>query len=84
MREYYTIPDPIKARIFLRLLMRCCLRSDQDDISKFGEMLDRHFLGIAAWHDHRINNGYSEGANSLIQSMKAYARGYANVENTIS
>ena len=84
LRDFYSIPDPVKARIFLRLLTRYCLRSDQDDISKFGEMLDRHFLGIAAWHDHRINNGYSEGTNSLIQSMKAYARGYANVENMIS
>lgn len=84
LRDFYGIQDPLKARIFLRLLTRYCLRSPQEDVSKFGEMLDRHFLGIAAWHDHRINNGYSEGTNSLIQSMKASARGYANVENMVA
>ena len=43
-----------------------------------------HFLGIIAWHDHRINNGFSERTNSVIQAMKAAARGYANTENMIT
>ena len=51
---------------------------------RFGETLDRHVLGIVSWHDHRINNGYSKGTNSVIQAMKAAARGYANVENMIT
>ena len=84
LRDFYDIPNPAKARIFLRLLTKYCLNSTIEDIARFGEMLNRHFLGIVAWHDHRINNGYSEGTNSLIQSMKASARGYANVENMIS
>ena len=84
LRDLYGIADPAKARIFLRLLTNYCLRSDLEDVMKFGETLNRHFLGIVAWHDHRINNGYSEGTNSVIQAMKAAARGYANVENMIT
>lgn len=84
LRDFCGIADPIKARIFLRLLTNYCLWSKPEDIVRFGETLDRHVLGIVSWHDHRINNGYSKGTNSVIQAMKAAARGYANVENMIT
>lgn len=38
---------------------------------------------IISWFDHRVNNGILEGINSVIQSAKARARGYANPNHMI-
>ena len=38
---------------------------------------------IMMWYDLRVNNGFSEGVNSLIQTTKRIGRGYGNVRNFI-
>lgn len=38
---------------------------------------------ILMWYDHEVNNGFSEGMNSLIQTTKRVGRGYGNVRNFI-
>jgi len=46
--------------------------------------LKTHWTGIRNYFSHRITNGLLEGLNSLIQSLKANARGYRNDENFIT
>jgi transposase len=41
----------------------------------------RHWDGVLAWFESRINNGILEGLNSIIQSCKAKARGYKTTKN---
>ena len=48
------------------------------------ETLESRREGIFLWYDRSINNGLSEGINSLIQTTKRIARGYRNVDNFIS
>ena len=49
----------IKARIFLRLPTRYCLISSQEDVPRFGKMLERYFLEIAAWHIRKVSTASS-------------------------
>jgi transposase len=43
--------------------------------------LKRHLIGLLAYIKHRITNAVTEGLNSIIQSIKANARGFRNFEN---
>ena len=46
--------------------------------------MKRHWDGILRWFTSKINNGILEGINSLIQAVKARARGYRTVKNLIT
>ena len=48
---------------------------------KVAETLERHLDGLLAWFDSRINNAMTEGFNSVIQTLKATAKGYRNFDN---
>ncbi len=43
--------------------------------------LKRHLTGLLAYLKHRITNAVTEGLNSIIQSIKANARGFRNFQN---
>lgn len=84
VRDFYDIENPDHARVFLRALAGYCVDTDVEDIVSFGELIYRHYDGILAWYGTNMNNGYCEGTNSVIQSMKCSARGFTNIENMIS
>ena len=46
--------------------------------------MKRHWDGILRWFTSKINNGILEGINSLIQAVKARARGCRTVKNLIT
>ena len=48
---------------------------------KVAEMLKKHLDGLLAWFDSRIDNGRTEGYNSLVASLLSAARGYRNFGN---
>lgn len=48
---------------------------------KVAEMLKKHLDGLLAWFDSRIDNGRTEGYNSLVASLLSAARGYRNFRN---
>ncbi len=50
-------------------------------IVKAAKTMKRHWNGIMNYIDSRISNGVLEGINSIVQSLKASARGYRNIEN---
>jgi transposase len=45
-------------------------------MTEVAHMVKRHWDGILRWFTSRINNGILEGLNSIIQAVKAKARGY--------
>jgi transposase len=55
------------------------VRAIEDVASTFFKMRDK----ILSWFDHRISNGILEGLNSVLQSAKNRARGYANPKHMI-
>jgi transposase len=56
---------------------RCRLKPMQ----KVARMLRRRVDHILTWFAHRITNSLSEGFNSVIQTLKANARGFRNFQN---
>jgi transposase len=50
-------------------------------IVKAAKTMKRHWDGIMNYIDSRISNGVLEGINSIVQSLKASARGYRNISN---
>ena len=57
------------------------LKSGIRPMVKVAAMLKKHLGGLLAWFDSRIDNAMSEGYNSVIQTLKAAARGFRNFEN---
>jgi len=43
--------------------------------------MKKHWKGIISYFEDRYSNGLLEGVNSMIQSLKANARGYRNDDN---
>lgn len=50
-------------------------------IIEAAKTLKRHLTGLLAYLKHRITNAVTEGLNSIIQSIKANARGFRNFQN---
>ena len=55
------------------------VKAVEDVAETFFKMRDK----ILSWFDHRISNGVLEGLNSVLQSAKNRARGYANPKHMI-
>jgi transposase len=52
-----------------------------EPIIEIAKTMKRHWDGIVAWVESRINNGILEGLNSMIQSSKRKARGFRSTKN---
>jgi transposase len=57
------------------------MRSRIEPMKKVTKMLRRHKQGLLNYTKHRITNAAAEGFNSIIQTIKANARGFRSFEN---
>lgn len=57
------------------------MRSRIEPLKKVMRMLRRHRQGLLNYTRHRITNAAAEGFNSIIQTIKANARGFRSFEN---
>ena len=57
------------------------MRSRIEPIKKVVKMLRRHRQGLLNYTRYRITNAAAEGFNSIIQTIKANARGFRSFEN---
>lgn len=57
------------------------MRSRIEPLKKVVRMLRRHRQGLLNYTRHRITNAAAEGFNSIIQTIKANARGFRSFEN---
>jgi transposase len=57
------------------------MRSRLEPIKAVAKMLRRHRAGLINYAKHRITNAAAEGFNSIIQTIKANARGFSSFAN---
>jgi transposase len=57
------------------------MRSQLEPMKDVARMLRRHRQGLLNYTKHRITNAAAEGFNSIIQTIKANARGFRNFAN---
>ena len=57
------------------------MRSQLEPMKDVAKMLRRHREGLLNYTKHHITNAAAEGFNSIIQTIKANARGFSNFDN---
>ena len=73
-----------EAETFLKKWYFWATHSRLEPIKEAAYTMKRHWDGILRWFTSKINNGILEGINSLIQAVKAKARGYRTIKNLIT
>ena len=72
---------PKSAERFFDAWATRAMRSRIEPIKTVVRMLRRHRAGLIHYAKHRITNAAAEGFNSIIQTIKANARGFRSFEN---
>jgi transposase len=80
-REFYVQSSAEQGRSFFKDWYAWASRCRLAPMVKVAKMIKRHLDRIVTWFKHRISNASAEGFNSLIQALKAAARGFRNFEN---
>ena len=57
------------------------IRSRLAPVKRVAKMIKGRLDNVLSWFPHRISNSLAEGFNSVIQSLKAAARGFRNFAN---
>jgi transposase len=81
LRPFWDCTDEEGARMFFKKWYFSATHSRLQPVIDVAKMFKRHFENIAACFKHRISNAFAEGMNSVIQHIKATARGFRNFEN---
>ena len=68
---------------YLDAWLAAALRSAVEEVASVARTFRKMKQKILAWFQHRISNGILEGLNSVLQSAKTRARGYANPDHMI-
>jgi transposase len=74
---------PTTAAQYLDAWLAAALRSAVEEVASVARTFRKMKQKILAWFQHRISNGILEGLNSVLQSAKTRARGYANPDHMI-
>jgi len=78
---FWSVLDPKVALVYLNKWYFWATHSKLKPIVKAAKTMKRHWEGIMNYISSRISNGVLEGINSIVQSLKASARGYRNIDN---
>ena len=76
--------SPDVAEAYLKKWYWWATHSRIEQIKEFAYAGKRHWNGILQWFESKVTTGVLEGTNSLIQEIKARARGFKNVHNFIA
>jgi transposase len=79
--NFWRYRNTASARKFFASWSTNAMRSRLKPVKKVVEMLRRHQEGIFNYSRHPISNACAEGFNSVIQLIKANARGFRNFNN---
>ena len=79
MRAVYACPDRESAASDLDRLTSWIMHSNVPEMKRVAGTVRRERKGILNWWSTRSSNGFLEGLNSLIQSLKRASRGFRNV-----
>jgi len=81
--QLYDYPDRSSAAEHLRQWLKWVFAEGEDRMKRLGNTVSRHFSKILNWFRGKMNNGFLEGLNGMIQSTKRTGRGYPNTDNFI-
>ena len=81
LQEFWKFDDRETAEAYFKKWYYWATHCKLPAIVKAAKTLKNHWEGIISYFDNRYFNGLLEGLNSMIQSLKANARGYRNDEN---
>ncbi len=80
-RWFWTHADAAAGEAFFQDWYAWAIRCRLKPIKQVARMLKTRLPNLLSWFRHRLTNSMSEGFNSLIQTLKANARGFRNFEN---
>jgi transposase len=80
LRGFYQCGDWAQAQAFFKDWFLDAMRSKLEPVKKVARMLRDHLPQVLNFFVHRVTNAYSEGINSIIQSLVKRANGYRNRE----
>jgi len=79
--QFWNCADEEEAGEFFNNWYRSAIHMTLKPVVELAEMLQRHIDNILNYFTHRISNSFAEGINSVIQHIKATARGFRSFEN---
>lgn len=80
-RWFWTYTETEAGREFFEDWYSWAIRSRLEPIQQVARMLKTRLPQLLSWFEHGITNSMSEGFNSLIQTLKANARGFRSFQN---
>lgn len=83
LQEFWSLPMGLSEAFLKRWYFRAT-HSQLDPIIEAARTVKRHWEGILRWSVSQISNGVLEAINSLIQAVRARARGYRSTRNFIT
>lgn len=81
LRNLWNYTYEKSARSFFKKWYFSATHSRLEPVIKVAKLFKKHFENIVSFLKHRITNSFAEGINSVIQHIKASARGFRNFEN---
>ena len=81
LQIFWNMEDSESAQTFFKRWYFWATHSQLPAIVKVAKTLKEHWNGIINYFEDHFSNGLLEGLNSMIQALKANARGYRNDEN---
>jgi len=76
LRAMYQCNTWAQAEAFFKNWYRDAMRSKLDPVKKVARMIKTHLVQVLNFFIHRVTNAYSEGFNSIIQTLIKRANGY--------
>ncbi len=80
-REWYRLPNRTQAEIRLKSMEQTASRDGLPEFEALDYILTEWREEILNYFDHRITNGFVEGKNNRIKTLKRMAYGYRNMGN---
>ena len=81
LRKLWNYSYEKSARAFFKKWFFSATHSRLKPVIKVARMIKKNLENILTYLKHRISNGFAEGMNSVIQHIKATARGFRNFQN---
>lgn len=77
---FFEQDTPEKARSFFDSWYLKVVAHGNSHLLNVAKMLQNHITGLVSYAKHKITNAIAEGINSVIQQVKAKARGFKSTK----
>lgn len=81
---YKSAVDKFDAMVLLEKWYKWAVRCRLPAVKEFAKTVRKNWSGILNYFDSKLTNAALEGINSIVQTIKARARGYRNLQNFIN